>query len=94
MPNISVRIPAELDERLSEAAQREERARSDVARDAIYWYLETMEKKRFMQSLLEDAAKLTNEETTNIAEDYVLLDDEALNIGESRGRYRGKGKRK
>ena len=92
MPNISIRIPDDLDERLSEAATREERARSDVARDAIHWYLVTMEKKRFMQAILADAQKLSAEETTGVAEDYILLDNEALKIGESRAKYRGKKK--
>lgn len=93
MPNISIRIPDDLDQRLSEAAEKEARPRSDVARDAIHWYLETMEKKRFMQALLEDAQRLTAQETVAIAEDYVLLDNEALNIGEPRGRYKTKKKK-
>lgn len=92
MPNISIRIPEELDQRLSEAAEKEERARSDVARDAIHWYLETMEKKRFMQAILADAHKLSDDETVGVAEDYMLLDNEALKIGEPRAKYRGKKK--
>jgi len=92
MPNISIRIPDDLNERLSEAAEQENRPRSDVARDAIHWYLETMEKKRFMQSIIADAQKLSTEETVDIAEDYVLLDNEALKIGEPRGKYRSKKK--
>lgn len=63
MPTFSIRIPDELDQRLSEAAEREQRARSDVARDAIHWYLETMEKKRFMQTILEEAQRLSEDET-------------------------------
>jgi predicted transcriptional regulator len=90
MPNISIRIPDDLDERLSSAAEREDRPRSDVARDAIHWYLETMEKKRFMQALLADANRLTNEDTVDVAEDYILLDNEALKIGEPRARYKKK----
>ena len=79
MPNISIRIPEELDQRLCEAAKKEQRARSDIARDAIHWYLQTMEKKRFMQAIIADAQKLSAEETVDIAEDYVLLDNEAMN---------------
>lgn len=93
MPNISIRIPDDLDQRLTEEAELENRARSDIARDALLWYLEAMEKQRFMQTILNDAQRLTESDTVGVSEEFLKLDNEALTIGEPRGRYNPRKKK-
>lgn len=45
---------------------------------------------RPVQAIMADAQRLSAEETVGVAEDYMLLDNEALKIGEPRSKYRGK----
>ena len=45
-----------------------------------------------MQAIVKDAQTLSDEETIGVAEDYVLLDNETLKIGEPRAKYRSKKK--
>ena len=94
MANLSIRLPDELDQRLAEEANRESRPRSEVARDAIQWYLDEMKRRRFIGALVADARRLTERETVEIAEESLPLDNETLAIGEPSSTYKTKRKKK
>src|SRR5690606_38733793 len=55
MTTLNIRLTEQIEQRLSEEAERENKTRSEIARDALNWYLLEIEKKRFMNQLLEEA---------------------------------------
>jgi predicted transcriptional regulator len=57
MTAISLRLPDEIENRLSNEARIEGRPRSEIARAAIVEYLERREKERFMADLVEEARR-------------------------------------
>lgn len=57
MTAISLRLPDEIETRLSNEARIEGRPRSEIARAAIVEYLERREKERFMAELVEEARR-------------------------------------
>lgn len=57
MTAISLRLPDEIETRLSEEARLEGCPRSEVARTAIVEYLERREKERFMAEMVEEARR-------------------------------------
>jgi predicted DNA-binding protein len=95
MSTLNLRLPDQIDQQLSLEAQRENRTRSEVARDALAWYLNEMEKSRFMNQLVEEArAAYSNEdirrEAMEISEEFLPAENEALDAAE--GRKAGKPK--
>jgi predicted transcriptional regulator len=83
MSLISVRLPDELDAGLTREAERSHRARSEVAREAIGEYLARRERERFLDAIAR-AAREPGEDPLTIAEKALVLDNEALTLGESR----------
>jgi predicted DNA-binding protein len=76
MAAISLRLPDEIESRLTEEAHIEGCPRSEVARAAIVEYLERREKERFMAELVEEARRAyadpeTRREALEIANDTV-----------------------
>lgn len=57
MTAISLRLPDEIENRLSNEARIEGRPRSEIARAAIVEYLERREKERFMAEMVEEARR-------------------------------------
>lgn len=94
MSNISIRLSEELEQRLAEEAQQVQRPRSDIVRDAIRRYLDEVERQRFMNSILDDARRLSGEETVAVAEESLPFDNEGLAIGEPPTGYGKRGKKK
>jgi len=95
MTTLNLRLTDQIDQQLSQEAQRENRTRSEVAREALAWYLTEMKKSRFMNQLVEEArAAYSNKdirrEALEIAEEFLPLDNEALDAAE--GRKAGKSK--
>lgn len=89
MSMLNIRLTDQIEQQLSAEARRENRTRSEIARDALIWYLTEIEKKRFMDQLLEEAqAAYANEnirqEAREIAEEFLPLENEALDIAENR----------
>lgn len=83
MAAISVRLPEELEIRLTHEAEIEGKPRSEVAREAISAYLAQRERERFMKEMVAEAqAAYSNEairqEVHQITEDFLLLDNKAL----------------
>lgn len=76
MTAISLRLPDEIETRLTHEASLEGRPRSEIARAAIVEYLERREKERFMSELVEEARRAyaipaIREEALEIANDTV-----------------------
>ncbi len=95
MSTLNLRLTDQIDRQLSQEAHRENRTRSEVARDALAWYLTEMEKSRFMNQLVEEAREAySNEdirrEALEIAEEFIPAENEALDAAE--GRKIGKSK--
>ncbi len=89
MTTLNIRLTEQIEQRLSEEAERENKTRSEIARDALNWYLLEIEKKRFMDQLLEEArAAYSNEsirqEAQAIAEEFLPIENEMLENAEGR----------
>jgi predicted transcriptional regulator len=86
---LSLRLPDDLDERLGSEAALEGKSRSEVAREAIADYLARRERHRFMAELVAEAKSGyadagVRAEALGIAEDFLPLDNEALDRAEGR----------
>ena len=87
MSTLNLRLTDNMDRQLSLEAQRENRTRSEVARDALAWYLTEMEKSRFMNQLVEEARaaysnKDVRREALEISEEFLPAENEALDAAE------------
>jgi len=87
MSMLNIRLTDQIEQQLSEEARRENRTRSEIARDALSWYLTEIEKKRFMDQLLEEAREAyanekIRQEAREIAEEFLPLESEVLDIAE------------
>jgi predicted DNA-binding protein len=83
MAAISVRLPEELEIRLTHEAEIEGKPRSELAREAIAEYLARREKERFMKEMVSEArAAYSNEairqEVREMDEDFLPFSDKAL----------------
>jgi metal-responsive CopG/Arc/MetJ family transcriptional regulator len=89
MATLTLRLPDELDARLSRFAALEEISRSELARTALDGFLRELERKRFMDEMVAAARVLATNpearaESIAIAEEFLPLDNEALDIAEGR----------
>ena len=89
MGTLTLRLPEKLDARLSEFAKLEDTSRSELARTALEKFLSEMERKKFMDKMVEAARFLATNpearaESFAIAEDFATADSEALDIAEGR----------
>ncbi len=89
MTTLNIRLTGQIEQRLSEEAERENKTRSEIARDALNWYLLEIEKKRFMDQLLEEArAAYSNEsirqEERTISEEFLSIENDMLENTEDR----------
>lgn len=89
MTTLNIRLTEQIEQRLSEEAERENKTRSEIARDALNWYLLEIEKKRFMDQLLEEArAAYSNEsirqEARTISEEFLSIENDMLENTEDR----------
>ena len=87
MSMLNIRLTDSIEQQLTEEAQRENKTRSEIARDALAWYLIEIEKKRFMDQLLKEAQEAyanesIRQEAQVIAEEFLLLENEALDSTE------------
>ena len=87
MGALSLRLPDDLEDALTDEAKREQKPRSAVLRQALVDYLKRMEKERFMNSMLEAAAALANnpdsrKESLEIVESTLADTAHAMRNGE------------
>lgn len=83
MPALSLRLPDDLEHRLSAEAEREGVPRSEVARLAIADYLARRERERFMAELVAEARAgygdaAIRREALELAEDAIAIGNEGL----------------
>lgn len=89
MAAISLRLPDDIDARLTEEARLEDLPRSEVVREAIADYLARRERERFMKEMVAAAQALAADpaasaETKELVEESVATSNEALDIAEGR----------
>jgi predicted transcriptional regulator len=93
MSIISLRLPDELEDKLTREAELANRPRSELARDAIAYYLDRLERERFL-ARMESAARAlaadpdSRNEALQTAKDFLPLDNEALALGERQAEYK------
>ena len=89
MGTLTLRLPENLDARLSELARLEDTSRSELARTALEKFLREVERDQLLSGMVEAARFLAanpeaRAESTSIAEEFLPLDNEALDIAEGR----------
>ncbi len=89
MSTLTLRLPDELDARLNRLAALEDKSRSELARTALDSFLREMERTRFMDEMVAAFRVLATNpearaESIAIAEEFLPLDNEALDIAEGR----------
>ncbi len=89
MTTLNIRLTGQIEQQLAEEARRENKTRSEIARDALTWYLTEIEKKRFMDQLLEEARAAyaiegIRQEAQAIAEEFLPIENEMLENVEGR----------
>jgi predicted transcriptional regulator len=89
MSTLSIRLPDALDRQLQEEARLADKTRSELVRDLVADYLARRERERFMAELAAAAHALAADpeaiaESLQIAEDFLPLDNEALDLAEGR----------
>jgi predicted DNA-binding protein len=87
MTTLSLRVPRELEARLDREARLTGRRRSEVAREALDWFLVESERERFMSALVEEARTLhadecARREMLEVAEEFLPVENEALEVAE------------
>jgi predicted transcriptional regulator len=98
MAGLSLRLPEDLETKLDEEARREGVPRSEVARTAIAEFLERKERERYIAAFVAEAqAAYADEkirgEALELAEEAMPLDNEGLQVAETRGRYAAASRR-
>ena len=89
MGTLTLRLPEKLDARLSEFAKLADTSRSELARTALEKFLREMEREKLLAGMVEAARFLATDpearaESIAIVEEFLPLDNEALDIAEGR----------
>ena len=89
MGTLNLRLPDDLDNRLTKLAKAEDKSRSDLARAALEKFLLDMEREKFLAEMVKAARFLATNpearaESMAISEDFAFTDNEALDIAEGR----------
>ena len=89
MATLTLRLPDNLDRQLTLLAKQTHQNRSELARTALEKFLRDQERKQFMDTLVSEAKaayadESVRREAREIAEDFLPLDNEALDIAEGR----------
>ncbi|OGA01901.1 MAG: hypothetical protein A2Z64_04475 [Betaproteobacteria bacterium RIFCSPLOWO2_02_67_12] len=85
---LSMRLDDELDQRLSREAERENRTRSELVRDALSAFLSERERQRFLAEIARAARSIDPGDARAVATEALPLDNEALGTAEPRATYR------
>ena len=94
MSTVSIRLPDDIELSLNREAQRTQRAKSEIARDAIAEYLERQERDRFLAEIARAARARGDSDALSLAAEALPLDNEAMEkteragrVGEPRAKY-------
>jgi predicted transcriptional regulator len=101
MAIVSIRLPDDVVLSLNREAERTQRAKSEIARDAISQYLKRQERDRFLAEIARAARAGSESEALELAEEALALDNEALEhterftgIREPRAKYKTSRKKR
>jgi predicted transcriptional regulator len=78
MSIVSVRLPDDIELSLNREAERTQRAKSEIARDAIAQYLQRQERDRFLAEIARAARARGDSDALYLAAEALPLDNEAL----------------
>jgi predicted transcriptional regulator len=84
---LNIRLPIELERKLTEEAKLAQKTRSELAREALALYLRIRQRRRHVARLRQAAAALDEIEAQALADESLPLDNEALAIAEASARY-------
>ncbi len=89
MATLTLRLPDDLDRQLTALAEQMQQNRSELARAALEKYVRDKEHERLLASMVEAARFLATNpearaESIAIAEEFLPLDNEALDLAEGR----------
>ena len=89
MSTLTLRLPDELDDRLNRLAAIKDVSRSELARTALDSFLREQERERLMAEMeaafrVLSTNPVARAESIAIAEEFLPLDNEALDIAEGR----------
>lgn len=89
MGTLNLRLPDNLDRQLTALAAQTHQNRSTLARTALEKFLREQEQKRFMDALAAEVKAAYSDEAIRreareIAEEFLPLDNEALDLAEGR----------
>ena len=89
MATLTLRLPDHLDRQLTALAAKTHQNRSELARAALEKFLRELERKQLMDALVAEAKAAYADEAVRqhareIAEEFLPLDNEALDIAEGR----------
>lgn len=89
MATLTLRLPDDLDRQLTALAAQTHKNRSDLARTALEKFLRDQEQERLMAEMVKAARFLATNpearaESLAIAEEFLPLDNEALDLAEGR----------
>ena len=101
MSLVSIRLPDDVEARLTREAEQSQRPKSEIARDAIVDYLRRLDRDRFLGEIARAARARGDAEAIDMATEALPLDNETLDIAEgvsdSRAKYgpkkRGRAKK-
>jgi len=90
MGAMSLRLTEELEDRLAKEAELEGKPRSELVREALREFLQRHERDRFMAEMVAEAKEAYRDpgirrEAIEMAEEFLPLDNEALEIAEGTG---------
>ena len=89
MGTLTLRLPEKLDRQLTVLAAQTHQNRSELVRTALEKFLREQKQKQFMDALVSEAKaayadESVRREAREIAEDFLPLDNEALDLAEGR----------
>jgi predicted transcriptional regulator len=101
MAIVSIRLPDDVVLSLNREAERTQRAKSEIARDAIAEYLKRQERDRFLAEIARAARASGESEALELADEALPLDNEALEqterrsgVSEPRAKYKTRRKKR
>jgi predicted transcriptional regulator len=85
MSLVSIRLPDDIEASLAREAERTQRPKSEIARDAIVQYLLRSERERFLADIARAARSRDGESSLVVAEEALPLANESLSLVEAPG---------
>ena len=85
MSLVSIRLPDDIEAQLAREAERTQRPKSEIARDAIVDYLRRSERERFLAEIARAARARDTADAVAVAEESLPVDNESLTIAEAHG---------